>query len=183
MWDVKKAILEVENYFEAVVLSAQTALRDIIGNHELAEMLTQREQLGARLREVLDTKTSPWGMTILSVEIRDVVIPDALQDAMSKQAQAERERQARIILGTAETEIASKFQEAAQGYKDNPIALHLRAMNMLFALSQSLVKSMRTGSSLSWATDRTAPRWKRPAASMNSMPWPISPRRLSWSIG
>ncbi len=132
VWDVKKAILEVENYFEAVVLSAQTALRDIIGTHELAEMLTQREKLGTRLREMLDKKTNPWGMTIQSVEIRDVVIPDALQDAMSKQAQAERERQARIILGTAETEIASKFQEAARGYQENPIALHLRAMNMLF---------------------------------------------------
>ena len=94
VWDVKKAILEVENYFEAVVLSSQTALRDIIGTHDLAEVLTKREQLGERLREVLDKKTNPWGMTIQSVEIRDVVIPDALQDAMSKQAQAERERQA-----------------------------------------------------------------------------------------
>ena len=132
VWDVEKSILEVENYFEAVVLSAQTALRDIIGKHELAEVLTDRERLGGQLREALDRKTTPWGMTIQSVEIRDVIIPDALQDAMSKQAQAERERQARIILGTAETEIASKFQAAAEGYAENPIALHLRAMNMLF---------------------------------------------------
>jgi regulator of protease activity HflC (stomatin/prohibitin superfamily) len=114
------------------VLSAQTALRDIIGTHELAEMLTHRGQLGNRLREILDEKTNPWGITVQSVEIRDIIIPKALEDAMSKQAQAERERQARIILGTAETEIAEKFAQAAKQYQSNPVAMHLRGMNMLF---------------------------------------------------
>lgn len=132
VWDAKKAILEVEDFFNAIVLSAQTALRDIIGTHELAEMLTQRHQLGQRLKEVLDEKTNPWGITIQSVEIRDIIIPKGLEDAMSKQAQAERERQARIILGTAETEIAGKFALAAKEYERNPVAMHLRGMNMLF---------------------------------------------------
>jgi regulator of protease activity HflC (stomatin/prohibitin superfamily) len=132
VWDAKKAILEVENFYLAIVLSAQTALRDIIGTHELAEMLTHREKLGKRLQEVLDEKTNPWGITVQSVEIRDIIIPKDLEDAMSKQAQAERERQARIILGTAETEIAEKFAQAAKQYESNPGAMHLRGMNMLF---------------------------------------------------
>jgi regulator of protease activity HflC (stomatin/prohibitin superfamily) len=132
VWDAKKAILEVENFYLAIVLSAQTALRDIIGTHELAEMLTHREKLGKRLQEVLDEKTNPWGITVQSVEIRDIIIPKDLEDAMSKQAQAERERQARIILGTAETEIAEKFAQAAKQYESNPCAMHLRGMNMLF---------------------------------------------------
>ena len=114
------------------MLSAQTALRDIIGTHELAEMLTHREELGKTLREILDEKTNPWGITVQSVEIRDIIIPEDLEDAMSKQAQAERERQARIILGTAETEIAEKFAQAAKQYESNPVAMHLRGMNMLF---------------------------------------------------
>jgi regulator of protease activity HflC (stomatin/prohibitin superfamily) len=132
IWDAQKAVLEVENYYRAIVLSAQTALRDTIGTHTLAEMLTQRESLGKALQETLDRKTSAWGITVQSVEIRDVIIPEALEDAMSKQAQAERERQARIILGTAETEIADKFVEAARPYQNNPVAIHLRAMNMLY---------------------------------------------------
>ncbi|HNY79841.1 MAG: SPFH domain-containing protein [Sedimentisphaerales bacterium] len=132
VWDAKKAILEVENYYLAIVLSAQTALRDIIGTHELADMLTHRGELGSRLREILDEKTNPWGITVQSVEIRDIIIPKDLEDAMSKQAQAERERQARIILGTAETEIAQKFAQAAKQYEANPMAMHLRGMNMLF---------------------------------------------------
>jgi regulator of protease activity HflC (stomatin/prohibitin superfamily) len=132
VWDSQKAVLEVENYYRAIVLSAQTALRDTIGTHTLAEMLTQREALGKTLKEVLDRKTNAWGITVQSVEIRDVIIPTGLEDAMSKQAQAERERQARIILGTAEIEIASKFVEAAQPYQNNPVAVHLRAMNMLY---------------------------------------------------
>jgi regulator of protease activity HflC (stomatin/prohibitin superfamily) len=132
VWDAQKAVLEVENYYRAIVLSAQTALRDTIGTHTLAEMLTQRERLGKALQEALDKKTNAWGITVQSVEIRDVIIPQALEDAMSKQAQAERERQARIILGTAETEIASKFVEAARPYQNNPVAIHLRAMNMLY---------------------------------------------------
>jgi len=132
VWDAKKAILEVQDYYLAIILSAQTALRDIIGTHELADMLTHRGELGNRLREILDEKTNPWGITVQSVEIRDIIIPKDLEDAMSKQAQAERERQARIILGTAETEIAEKFAQAAKQYESNPGAMHLRGMNMLF---------------------------------------------------
>ncbi len=131
-WDAKKAILEVQNFYQAIILSAQTALRDIIGTHELADMLTHRGELGKRLREILDEKTNPWGISVQSVEIRDIIIPKDLEAAMSKQAQAERERQARIILSTAETEIAEKFAEAAKKYERNPGAMHLRGMNMLF---------------------------------------------------
>ncbi len=131
-WDAKKAVLEVQNFYQAIILSAQTALRDIIGTHELADMLTHRGELGRRLREILDEKTNPWGISVQSVEIRDIIIPKDLEAAMSKQAQAERERQARIILSTAETEIAEKFAEAAKKYERNPGAMHLRGMNMLF---------------------------------------------------
>jgi regulator of protease activity HflC (stomatin/prohibitin superfamily) len=132
VWDAQKAVLEVENYYRAIVLSAQTALRDAIGTHTLAELLTHREAVGKALQEALDHKTNPWGITVQSVEVRDIIIPRELEDAMSMQAQAERERQARIILGTAETEIAAKFVEAAQPYQNNPVAVHLRAMNMLY---------------------------------------------------
>jgi len=132
VWDAKKAILEVENFYQAIVLSAQTALRDIIGTHQLTEMLSHREQLGKKLQEILDEKTNPWGITVQSVEIRDIILPAELEDAMSKEAQAERERHARIILGTAETEIAEKFAQAARQYESNPGAMHLRGMNMLF---------------------------------------------------
>jgi regulator of protease activity HflC (stomatin/prohibitin superfamily) len=132
VWDAKKAVLEVQNFYLAIVLSAQTALRDIIGTHELADMLTHRGELGRRLREILDEKTNPWGITVQSVEIRDIIIPKDLEAAMSKQAQAERERQARIILATAETEIAENFAQAAKQYESNPMAMHLRGMNMLF---------------------------------------------------
>ena len=107
-------------------------MRDAIGTHTLAELLTHRDAVGKALQEVLDRKTNPWGITVQSVEVRDIIIPRALEDAMSMQAQAERERQARIILGTAETEIAAKFVEAAQPYQNNPVAVHLRAMNMLY---------------------------------------------------
>ena len=132
VWNAEKAILEVESFAEAIALSAQTALRESIGRHELAQMITERETLGHELQRILDEKTNPWGITVQSVEIRDVNIPKELEDAMSRQAQAERERQARIILGTAETEISDKFAQAALVYRDNPIALHLRAMNMLY---------------------------------------------------
>jgi regulator of protease activity HflC (stomatin/prohibitin superfamily) len=132
VWNAEKAILEVESFTEAVTLSAQTALRESIGRHELAQMITERETLGHELQRILDEKTSPWGITVQSVEIRDVNIPKELEDAMSRRAQAERERQARIILGTAETEISDKFAAAAAVYEDKPIALHLRAMNMLY---------------------------------------------------
>jgi regulator of protease activity HflC (stomatin/prohibitin superfamily) len=132
VWNAEKAILEVENYLDAIALSAQTALRESIGRHELAQMITDRESLGRELQRILDEKTNPWGITVQSVEIRDVAIPQGLQDAMSRQAQAERERQARIILGQAETEIADSFVKAAESYSQNPTALHLRAMNMLY---------------------------------------------------
>jgi regulator of protease activity HflC (stomatin/prohibitin superfamily) len=132
VWNAEKAILEVANFVDAIALSAQTALRESIGRHELAQMITERETLGHELQRILDEKTNPWGITVQSVEIRDVNIPKELEDAMSRRAQAERERQARIILGTAETEISDKFAKAAEVYADNPIALHLRAMNMLY---------------------------------------------------
>jgi regulator of protease activity HflC (stomatin/prohibitin superfamily) len=132
VWDVEKCVLEVEQYEEAILFSAQTALRDIIGKHELADILQNRKELGQKLQEILDAKTHDWGITILSVEIRDIKIPKQLEQTMSKEAQAERERRARIILGTAETEISEKFAIAAQRYKNDPIALHLRGMNMLF---------------------------------------------------
>ncbi len=132
VWNPEKAILEVENYVDAISLSAQTGLRESIGRHELAQMITERETLGRELQHILDEKTTGWGITVQSVEIRDVKIPGGLEDAMSRQAQAERERQARIILGQAETEISDKFVRAAQAYAENPVALHLRAMNMLY---------------------------------------------------
>ncbi|HTW31366.1 MAG TPA: slipin family protein [Candidatus Sulfotelmatobacter sp.] len=132
VWNAEKSILEVENFIEAITLSAQTALRESIGRHELAQMITERETLGRELQRILDEKTNPWGITVQSVEIRDVRIPQALEDAMSRQAQAQRERQARIILGQAESEISASFVQAAQSYAENPVALHLRAMNMLY---------------------------------------------------
>jgi len=132
VWDAEKSVLEVADYYDAVSLSAQTALREAIGRHLLAEMITEREQLGKQLQTILDEKTNPWGITVHSVEIRDVHIPQELEDAMSRQAQAERERQARIILGTAETEIAARFVKAGEEYENRPVALHLRAMNMLY---------------------------------------------------
>jgi regulator of protease activity HflC (stomatin/prohibitin superfamily) len=132
VWNAEKSILEVQNFVDAITLSAQTALRESIGRHELAQMITERESMGRELQRLLDEKTNPWGITVQSVEIRDVTIPQALQDAMSRQAQAERERQARLILGDAENQIAEKFAQAAEVYAENPVALHLRAMNMLY---------------------------------------------------
>lgn len=132
VWNAEKSILEVEDFESAVILSAQTALRESIGRHELAQMLSEREVIGRELQRILDEKTNPWGITVQSVEIKEVQIPQALQDAMSREAQAERERRARLILGDAETQIAQKFAEAAKSYSDNPTALHLRAMNMLY---------------------------------------------------
>jgi regulator of protease activity HflC (stomatin/prohibitin superfamily) len=158
VWNAEKAILEVENYLDAITLSAQTALRESIGRHELAQLITDREALGRELQRILDEKTNPWGITVQSVEVRDVRIPQALQDAMSRQAQAERERQARIILGQAETEISEKFVKAAEAYSANPTALHLRAMNMLYEaikergsmviVPSSAVETMGLGGSL-----------------------------------
>ena len=132
VWDAQKAVLEVEHFDQAVILSAQTALRNAIGKNDLAVLLSERDRLGHEIQKTLDGKTNAWGVTTQSVEIRDIIIPEGLEDAMSRQAQAERERQSRIILGTAETEIAEKFASASEHYRDNPVALHLRAMNMVY---------------------------------------------------
>ena len=132
VWDAEKAALEVEDYRAAVDWAAQTALRDIIGKKMLADILVGRSSIDIELQAVIDERTTPWGVTVQSVEIRDIVIPQELEDAMSRQAQAERERQARVILGESEKQIAESFAEASQSYINNPTALHLRAMNMLF---------------------------------------------------
>ncbi|MGV8091530.1 MAG: slipin family protein [Mangrovibacterium sp.] len=132
VWDVEKAALEVQEYEKAIFYIVQTGLRDIIGKHELADLLQERDKIADDLQKVLDSNTNPWGITCQTVGIKDIVIPQSLSDAMSKQAQAERERKARVILGTAETEIAEKFAKASQEYLNNPVALHLRGMNMLF---------------------------------------------------
>ncbi len=130
--DAEKAALKVENYCEAVAWAAQTALRDIIGKTDLARMLTGREAIDVELQKLIVTRTHEWGITIIAVEIRDVVIPLALEDAMSRQAQAEREKQARIILGDAEVAISRKFSEAAEAYHNNAVALQLRSLNLLY---------------------------------------------------
>jgi regulator of protease activity HflC (stomatin/prohibitin superfamily) len=162
VWNAEKSILEVENFIEAITLSAQTALRESIGRHELAQMITERETLCRELQRILDEKTNPWGITVQSVEIRDVKIPQGLEDAMSRQAQAERERQARIILGQAEKEIADSFVQASKSYTENPVALHLRAMNMLYEaikekgsmviVPSSAVETMGLGGTLATAS-------------------------------
>jgi regulator of protease activity HflC (stomatin/prohibitin superfamily) len=162
VWNAEKSILEVEDFVQAITLSAQTGLRESIGRHELSQMITERESLGHELQRILDEKTNPWGITVQSVEIRDVRIPQALEDAMSRQAQAERERQARNTLGQAETEIADKFAQAAATYKNDPTALHLRAMNMLYEaikergsmviVPSSAVETMGLGGTLATAT-------------------------------
>jgi regulator of protease activity HflC (stomatin/prohibitin superfamily) len=132
VWDAEKAALEVEDYRAAIAWAAQTALREIIGQMELADILVGRARMDAELQHIIDDRTTPWGITVQSVEIRDIVIPGGLEDAMSRQAQAERERQARVILGESEEQIAHSFAKASEAYRDNPTALHLRAMNMLF---------------------------------------------------
>lgn len=162
VWNAEKSILEVEDFVQALNMSAQTGLRESIGRHELAQMITERESLGRELQRILDEKTNPWGITVQSVEIRDVRIPQALEDAMSRQAQAERERQARNILGQAETEISEKFSQAALVYQNNPVALHLRAMNMLYEaikergsmviVPSSAVETMGLGGTLATAS-------------------------------
>jgi regulator of protease activity HflC (stomatin/prohibitin superfamily) len=162
--DAQKAALEVQEYEQAVSWAAQTALRDIIGRTALTDLLRGRERIEAELQQLIDQRSNPWGVTVSSVEMRDVVIPVALQDAMSREAQAAREKQARIILGQAEMEIAHSFQEAAKSYHDNPTALHLRAMNMLYEglkekgalmlIPSSAVESMGMGGMLGAAAMR-----------------------------
>jgi regulator of protease activity HflC (stomatin/prohibitin superfamily) len=132
VWDAEKAALEVEDYQTAISWAAQTALREIIGRMDLSDILVGREKMDEELQRIIDARTTPWGVTVQSVEIRDIVIPEALEDAMSRQAQAERERQARVILGESEEQIAESFRRASLAYQRNPTALHLRAMNMLF---------------------------------------------------
>ena len=132
VYDPEKAALEVQEYFQAVSWAAQTALRDIIGRTSLTDLLKGRERIEEELQKLIDQRSNPWGVTVQSVEMRDVVIPTSLQDAMSREAQASREKQARVILGTAEIEIAHMFEKAAESYRSNPTALHLRAMNMLY---------------------------------------------------
>jgi regulator of protease activity HflC (stomatin/prohibitin superfamily) len=162
--DAEKAALEVQDYAQAVSWAAQTALRDVIGRTTLTDLLRGRERIEADLQQLIDRRSNPWGVTVSSVEMRDIVIPGALQDAMSREAQAAREKQARIILGQAELEIASSFRQAAQSYQDNPTALHLRAMNMLYEglkekgalmiIPSSAVESMGMGGMLGAAAMR-----------------------------
>lgn len=161
VWNAEKAILEVEDFTQAIGLGSQTALRESIGRHQLAQMITERETLGRELQKILDEKTTPWGITVQSVEIRDVRIPQSLENAMSQQAQAERERQARVILGDAEVQVSEKFAEASRVYNDNPGALHLRGMNMLYEsmrekgsmviVPSSAIESMGLGGTLATA--------------------------------
>ena len=162
VWNAEKSILEVEDFTQAISLSAQTALRESIGRHQLAQMITDRETLGLELQKILDEKTTPWGITVQSVEIRDVRIPQALENAMSQQAQAERERQARVILGEAEVQVSEQFAEASRVYNDNPGALHLRGMNMLYeamrekgamvVVPSSAIETMGLGGTLATTT-------------------------------
>ncbi len=169
VYDPEKAALEVQDYAQAVTWAAQTALRDIIGRTSLTDLLRGREQIELGLQQLIDARTNPWGVTVQSVEMRDVVIPEALQDAMSREAQAAREKQARIILAQAEVEIAHSFATAAQSYRDNPTALHLRAMNMLYEglkekgalmlVPSTAVESMGMGGLLGAAAMRKAPPW------------------------
>jgi regulator of protease activity HflC (stomatin/prohibitin superfamily) len=132
VWDAEKAALEVEDYRTAITWASQTALREVIGSLDLADILVGRAKMDVELQKIIDQRTTPWGVSVQSVEIRDIVIPQELEDTMSRQAQAERERQARVILGESEKQIAASFAEASEAYIENPTALHLRAMNMLF---------------------------------------------------
>jgi regulator of protease activity HflC (stomatin/prohibitin superfamily) len=181
--DAEKAALEVQDYAQAVSWAAQTALRDIIGRTTLTDLLRGRERIETELQALIDQRSTPWGVTVSSVEMRDVVIPGALQDAMSREAQAAREKQARIILGQAELEIAHSFQEAAKAYHDDPTALHLRAMNMLYEglkekgalmlIPSSAVESMGMGGLLGAA----ALRQQSLAATQNQQNAPQQPER------
>jgi regulator of protease activity HflC (stomatin/prohibitin superfamily) len=185
--DPRHAALEVVNYAEAIGWAAQTSLREMIGASELAMLLSNRKAMDADLRATIAAKTAQWGIDVRSVEIRDVRIPVALQDAMSRQAQAERERQARVILGAAEAEIANKFAEAARTYADNPVALHLRGMNMLYEsvkergstiiVPSSAIDSMNLGgiagvTALAQGQKNAAPAEGSAAAARSSGPWP-----------
>jgi regulator of protease activity HflC (stomatin/prohibitin superfamily) len=183
--DPERAALEVEDYRTAISWASQTALREVIGKSFLSEMLEGREKLDAVLQKIIDTRTEQWGIHVSSVEIRDVIIPPELQDAMSMQAQAERERQARVILGDSERQIAEKFEEAARTYEGNPTALHLRAMNMLYEglkvkdnatlviVPASILETMNLGSTtglVSLAKLQEIERKKRPSVNGEQPP-------------
>jgi regulator of protease activity HflC (stomatin/prohibitin superfamily) len=181
IWDAEKAALEVEDYRTAITWAAQTALRDLIGQMALADILLGRSIMDAELQKIIDQRTTPWGITVQSVEIRDVVIPADLEDAMSRQAQAERERQARVILGESEKQIAENFAKAAESYQNNPVALHLRAMNMLYEglkekgalviVPSSAVESMNLGGlSGMIALSSTAPKLVEEANKNTTVP-------------
>jgi regulator of protease activity HflC (stomatin/prohibitin superfamily) len=174
--DPRMAALDVADYVSAINWAAQTALRDVIGKTMLADMLEGREKLSIELQRIIDARAEPWGINVISVEVKDVRIPAALQDAMSMQAQAERERQARVILGDSERQVAEKFGEAAKTYADNPTAFHLRAMNMLYEglkrsnstiviVPSSAVESMQLGGMPTMATVASAIAHAQPAAS------------------
>ncbi|HEX5069450.1 MAG TPA: slipin family protein [Vicinamibacterales bacterium] len=176
--DPEKAALEVQNYRYTVSWAAQTALRDIIGKTSLSDLLRGRERIEAELQHLIDARSNPWGVTVQSVEMRDIVIPAALQDAMSREAQATREKQARVILSQAEVEIARSFQTAAESYQNDPMALQLRAMNMLYEgikekgalmiVPSSAVESLGTGGLMGMAALGQAPRTATPPAATDT---------------
>jgi regulator of protease activity HflC (stomatin/prohibitin superfamily) len=179
--DAKKAALDVADYDNAINWASQTALRDVIGKTALSDMLEGRQSIGAELQRIIDARAEPWGVNIISVEIKDVLIPTALQDAMSMQAQAERERQARAILGDSERQIAVKFGEAAETYANNPTAFHLRAMNMLYEglkknngtiviVPSTAVETMQLGG-MAAGTGLTATSPREGALGRASAPW------------
>jgi regulator of protease activity HflC (stomatin/prohibitin superfamily) len=179
--DPQKAALDVADYVSAINWAAQTALRDVIGKTVLSDMLEGREKISADLQKVIDERTEPWGINVISVEVKDVLIPPALEDAMSMQAQAERERQARVILGDSERQVAEKFGEAAKTYTNDPVAFHLRAMNMLYEglksdkativiVPSTAVESMQLGG-LAGLTAMTTGLGQQPAPSMPPGPW------------
>lgn len=183
--DPKKAALDVADYESAINWAAQTALRDVIGKTLLSDMLEGREKISAELQRIIDVRTEPWGINVISVEVKDVLIPSALEDAMSMQAQAERERQARVILGDSERQIAEKFGEAAKAYADNPTAFHLRAMNMLYEglkkenativiVPSTAVETMQLGG-LAGATALSARLSQKTPESEAAGPWPGAP--------
>jgi regulator of protease activity HflC (stomatin/prohibitin superfamily) len=182
--DPKKAALDVADYVSAINWASQTALRDVIGKTMLSEMLEGRDKISGELQKIIDVRTEPWGINVISVEVKDVLIPSALEDAMSMQAQAERERQARVILGDSERQVAEKFGEAAKTYIDNPIALHLRAMNMLYEglksnnttiviVPSSAVETMQLGG-LAGVTALTTSLSQKPAPNPAPPPGPWS---------
>jgi regulator of protease activity HflC (stomatin/prohibitin superfamily) len=178
-----KAALDVADYSSAISWAAQTALRDVIGKTMLADMLEGRERISGELQRTIDARTEPWGVNVIAVEVRDVLIPAALQDAMSMQAQAERERQARVILGDSERQIAEKFGEAALTYANNPTAFHLRAMNMLYEglrggnstiviVPSTAVESMQLGGAPTMATVASAIAHAKAAGANTAEPPP-----------